>query len=165
MGDPAKKVGRYRHTDAEAAQPGARLLCRLGQIDDAFSTHKGGLHNSRVALLRFIHASGRRGVSQTAASETLQLSPGALSKICDDLEKAGLIERTAHPVDRRVRQLSLTAEGQDHLNICNRMLETTAREAFSALNDAEIDLLLKLLDKVKFGEAPDRCASCRIGGC
>lgn len=165
MRDTAKKVGRFRHTVSDQAQPSARLLCRLGQIDDAFSNHRGGLHNSKIALLRLIHASGRRGISQATASESLKMSPGALSKICDELEKSQLIERAHNPVDRRVRQLSLTPAGEAHLNTCNDMLEVTARDAFSGLDPAEVELLLKLLSKVTFSSDPDRCASCRIGGC
>ena len=49
------------------------------------------------------------GLSQAELAERVGVEPGALVRIIDGLEEAGLLTRQAVPGDRRVKQLRLTA--------------------------------------------------------
>src|SRR4051794_38896269 len=59
-----------------------------------------------------VHLSRNEGISQVALSSLLEIQPITLLRQIDRLEKAGLIERRAHPSDRRAQQLFLTPLSQ-----------------------------------------------------
>lgn len=62
------------------------------------------------ALVEIAFAGGNMRMNEFACETTLTKS-GA-TRFVDRLEKAGLVERTSCPTDRRVSQLSLTSEGK-----------------------------------------------------
>ncbi len=55
------------------------------------------------------------GLSQAELAERLAIERARLVHMLDQLEKRGLIERLASPVDRRTHALQLTREGQKTL--------------------------------------------------
>ncbi|MEV4163285.1 MarR family winged helix-turn-helix transcriptional regulator [Nonomuraea dietziae] len=59
-------------------------------------------------------------------AERMSCEPSNATFVVDKLEKQGLIERRAHPTDRRAKQLVLTAEG-DALR--ERLLELLAQDS------------------------------------
>ena len=75
------------------------------------TTPELGLTLAQARVL--VHLSRNEGISQVALSALLEIQPITLLRQIDRLEKAGLIERRAHPSDRRAQQLYLTPR-------CNR---------------------------------------------
>ncbi|HET6950949.1 MAG TPA: MarR family transcriptional regulator [Acidimicrobiales bacterium] len=78
----------------------------------------------------------------------LMLHPTSVTNIVDRLEKQGLVDRDAHPTDRRTTLARITDEG--------RRLVAKATEAVSAtgfglagLHDGELDQITDLLRKVR----------------
>ncbi|MFJ6215974.1 MarR family winged helix-turn-helix transcriptional regulator [Streptomyces sp. NPDC092296] len=59
-------------------------------------------------------------------AERMSCEPSNVTFVVDKLEKQGLVERRAHPTDRRARQLVLTAEGSA---LRERLLELLARDS------------------------------------
>ncbi|MET7465154.1 MarR family transcriptional regulator [Nonomuraea sp. NPDC005501] len=59
-------------------------------------------------------------------AERMSCEPSNATFVVDKLEKQGLIERRAHPTDRRARQLVLTAEG---IALRERLLELLTQDS------------------------------------
>lgn len=59
-------------------------------------------------------------------AERMSCEPSNATFVVDKLEKQGLIERRAHPTDRRARHLVLTAQGTQ---LRERLLELLARDS------------------------------------
>jgi DNA-binding MarR family transcriptional regulator len=72
--------------------------------------HSLGVTAGQVALLVQIGRQPGIGVRELATRE--RMSPAGMSGHVDRLVQAGLVSRTADPVDRRRVGLTLTAEGQ-----------------------------------------------------
>ena len=70
-----------------------------------------------------------------------------VTSLADSLEEQGLAERRAHPTDRRIKTLVLTAKGADARNQVVALLREPP-PAFAALTDDEQATLRDLLEKV-----------------
>lgn len=68
--------------------------------------------------------------TMSALSHDLGISLSAITQIADRLERAGLVERTSMPKDRRVKSLRLTAYGVD---VIGRRVEKRVGRIFEAL--------------------------------
>jgi len=69
-----------------------------------------GLSPSQANALFQLYYRGTCGVSQAAAH--LGITDAAASQMVERLVQRGLVERTEHPNDRRVKHLALTAAGR-----------------------------------------------------
>lgn len=67
-----------------------------------------GLSFGKIRALRRI---ARRPMPMSELASLLTVDPPNLTSLVDDLEGAGLVERQAHPTDRRVKLVVATAEG------------------------------------------------------
>jgi DNA-binding MarR family transcriptional regulator len=68
-----------------------------------------GVNVTELRVLSRLAEAGHVTPSQLA--DGMAMTSGAITAISDSLVKAGLIERNAHPTDRRRNLLSLTTEG------------------------------------------------------
>ena len=67
-----------------------------------------GLPITRRQAAVVLYIDRNEGVSQSEVATWLDLEPIALVRMLDKLHEEGLVERRAHPTDRRVRTLWLT---------------------------------------------------------
>jgi DNA-binding MarR family transcriptional regulator len=75
----------------------------------------------------------------------MSCEPSNATFVADKLEKQGLIERRAHPTDRRARHLVLTAEGT---TLRERLLELLARDSpLAGLTPEQQRVLQDLLEQ------------------
>ena len=119
-----------------------------------------------VRVLMTISAAGRRGVSQRETARGLDVAEATVSRLCDQLEATGLIERAPHPTDRRVKMLHLTPAGEAHIRRCADSASGGLGAALVDLTPAERDLLTRLLSRVKAAAGrPRTCDGCLVGGC
>jgi DNA-binding MarR family transcriptional regulator len=117
-------------------------------------SHALGVTGGQVSLLIQIHKHRGIGVRDLAALE--RMSPAAMSGYVDRLERAGLVQRTRNPDDRRRHGLSVTAEGERVLrSVKSRRtawlaarLEDLSPEELDAV-DAAVEPLLSLLEDVE----------------
>ncbi len=103
------------------------------------------LAQARVLL----HLSRNEGISQVALSAILEIQPITLLRQIDRLEKAGLLERRAHPSDRRAQQLYLTPRSQPLLQ---KIFDRSAQmqdHVMAGLSQSERDRLIEALILVK----------------
>jgi DNA-binding MarR family transcriptional regulator len=70
-----------------------------------------------------------------------------VTSLVDGLEERGIVERRAHPTDRRAKVIVLTEEGaRIRADLLDRMHEPP--EWFGALSDPEVELLRDLLARL-----------------
>jgi DNA-binding MarR family transcriptional regulator len=116
--------------------------------------HPLGVTGGQVSLLVQIKRHPGIGVRELAALE--RVSPAAMSGAVDRLERAELIRRQAHPVDRRRQGLTVTPAGERVLRAVKRRrtawlaarLERLSPEELQAV-DAAVEPLLALLEDAK----------------
>ncbi|RKR74527.1 MarR family winged helix-turn-helix transcriptional regulator [Frondihabitans australicus] len=79
-------------------------------------------------------------------ADDLRITVGGASKIADRLERAGLVERRANPVDRRSSLVALTREGRATLDRAAPVYEAAlARRLGDRLDGATLDHLARAL--------------------
>jgi DNA-binding MarR family transcriptional regulator len=115
-------------------------------------SHALGVTGGQVSLLFQIHQHRGIGVGDLAALE--RMTPASMSGHVDRLERAGLIERTQDPDDRRRQGLSLSAEGERVLRSVksrrtawlSARLQHMSPEELATL-DAAVEPLLALIEE------------------
>ncbi len=114
-------------------------------------SHALGVTGGQVTLLFQIQQNRGIGVGDLAALE--RVSPASMSSHVERLERAGLIQRTPDPTDRRRQGLSLSAEGERVLrSVKSRRtawlaarLQQLSPEEVAAL-DAAVEPMLALIE-------------------
>lgn len=113
-------------------------------LDQTMLAH--GTTFAKVQLLLFISMHG--DVRSTDIIEAFGYAPRTVTEGIDGLEKEGLVTRLADSVDRRVKRISLTAEGQAILAASEPARRQLSEQAFGVLKDEEIDTLVLLLGRL-----------------
>jgi len=108
-----------------------------------------GLQLTRRQAAVLIHISRREGVSQAEIAALMDMEAIALVRMLDKLCEEGLVERRAHPTDRRVRTLWLTEAAQPVLRRILEINRAVRAEAFAGLSPATCDALIDTLAAVK----------------
>lgn len=106
-----------------------------------------GLTRSQCQVLA--HLARNEGIQQSALAEILEVEPITLTRILDRLEEAGLVERRAHPTDRRIRRLSLTKAAHPLLDEIFAIGALTRGEAMEGIAEEERDRLFDILSSMK----------------
>jgi DNA-binding MarR family transcriptional regulator len=73
---------------------------------------------------------------------------GALTRIVDDLEAAGLARRQRSERDRRVVEITLTPEGRRHLQAGKRLVVELLNSLMAPFSRQEIETLIVLLQRL-----------------
>src|SRR5580658_10423664 len=113
------------------------------------SVRHAGLPITRLQAALLLYIARNTGVGQTAAATDLDIEPIALVRMLDRLAEEGLVERRAHPTDRRIRTLWLTPLAWP---VVDRVLEINLmvrEEACAGLSPAARDVLMDALDHMK----------------
>jgi len=111
------------------------------------TTPELGLTLAQARVL--LHLSRNEGISQVALSAILEIQPITLLRQIDRLEKAGLLERRAHPSDRRAQQLYLTPRSQPLLQKIFAMSADLQDQVMAGLNKTERTQLIASLIRIK----------------
>lgn len=119
----------------------ARVVAdRLGEAVGA-----AGIDDMRTPYGYVIRALADRDRTLTELAELLAVSKQAAIKVVDEMEARGFLDRVAHPGDRRVKLLRLTAKGRavrETALTASRNLEAHLR---AAAGDADVDALIRAL--------------------
>ncbi|MGE4429598.1 MAG: MarR family winged helix-turn-helix transcriptional regulator [Sphingobium sp.] len=91
-----------------------------------------GLPNSLASALILASRHGPDGVRQNALAEEVGVNPGAMVRILDQGESAGLLERRDSTEDRRIKTIHVLPEGKD---LARQMEEAIARLRSQLLSD------------------------------
>ncbi len=87
-------------------------------VDGALRPH--GLTFARYEALVLLSFSRRGSLPMRVMGERLQLHPTSVTNIVDRLERDGLVQRAAHPTDRRTTLVSMTKAGQALLDVATK---------------------------------------------
>lgn len=118
----------------------------IGTIDETLRKEVGIPGNWYEALVEIAFAGGTMRMNELAKETTLTKS-GA-TRFVDRLEKAGLVERTTCPTDRRVSWLSLTVEGKRMQRAADpHVLKVIDQKFGSYLSDDEARLMVDALSR------------------
>ena len=107
-----------------------------------FSKEKG-ISMSQLFALTFVHHHGTCGVSHLG--EGLGVSNAAASQLLDKLVQQNFIERTEDPADRRGKQISLTASGQQFIKDSFIARHSWFQELQDTLSEPEMDQVIRTL--------------------
>jgi DNA-binding MarR family transcriptional regulator len=146
---PAEIMQRLKQTDlgneieflaARARSIGnARANSRLAPLDLKVRSY------SVLAL-----ACSTSGPSQRDLAEYLCLDPSQIVALVDGLEKRGLVERVADPVDRRSKIIRGTRAGKTLYQQAAEAVRAAEDVSLRGLNDQERNTLRELLRKIAF---------------
>ena len=139
--------------DAAALQPNVGAM--VSDVARLFRRHferrarQTGLPITRQQARALLHIARNEGLSQSAVATMLDIEPIALVRLLDRLHEEGLVERHAHPTDRRVRTVWLTPLAW---GVIDRVLAINAairEEACAGLAPASREMLLGILGHMK----------------
>lgn len=103
-----------------------------------------GLSFSRARAVRRV---ARQPMSMGELADALGIDRPNLTAVVDDLERRGLVRRTAHPTDRRAKLVEATPAGHDLARRADDILAAPP-EALGALEAGELAALREMLAKV-----------------
>jgi DNA-binding MarR family transcriptional regulator len=90
-----------------------------------------GLTLAQYELLRALPADG--GLPSGRLAELAGIAAASASQMLDGLERAGLIERTRPPTDRRTVMIALTGDGRRQVESKRRLIADRRRRFFDSL--------------------------------
>ena len=96
-----------------------------------------------------LYIARNEGVSQSEVATWLDLEPIALVRMLDKLNDEGLVERRAHPTDRRVRTLWLTSAARPVVTQILAINMAIREEAFASMPAHARDTVIDILDGIK----------------
>lgn len=108
-----------------------------------------GLPITRRQAAILLYVSRHEGVSQAEVATQLDIEPIALVRMLDKLSEEGLVERRAHPTDRRVRTLWLTASAHPVIERILRINQAIRAEAFDGFPLKARDAFIETLARIK----------------
>ena len=130
-----------------AGRPGALLViaARTGQELAGRRLAPMGLS---VRLCGVLNLLAEGPISQQALGEQLGIDRTTVVELIDELEQQGIVVRRRNPADRRSYALTLTPRGQTVQKRAARAFDAAADEFFDALEPAERQMLLGMLQRL-----------------
>jgi DNA-binding MarR family transcriptional regulator len=125
------------------------LLSRVGMVAaKQFSERieQLGLNTRMWGALNVLEAEG--AITQHALGKCTGIDPSSMVSTIDDLEKDGLVERQAHPTDRRAHALHITDKGQETLKRGRQLARGAQEDLLSPLSADERKQLHELLLRI-----------------
>ncbi|MFM2077786.1 MAG: hypothetical protein RJA49_1676 [Actinomycetota bacterium] len=134
-------------SDAQLAETWARLMGLFAARRDAFFAELATLQLTPPhggAMMSLLHGGPTR---MRDMAETMACDASYITAVADRLEELGLAERRSAPDDRRVKELALTAKGED---VARRMhaIFNEPPAAMRALSPADQDALARIARKL-----------------
>ena len=136
---------------AQARKAREENLSRLLMVCGHRLYHSAAQGRTQTTVLRALHENGP--TSQKELQERLGIQPGSMSELVTKLENRGWVERTRDASDRRKVLLTLTVAGAAKIERQEHKSQLPVR--YTALDDAEVDALSGLLERVIKGWKED----------
>ncbi len=115
-------------------------------------SEKTGLSFGRMRALRRIAA---RPMSMRELATLLGVDPPNLTTVVDGLERSGLVERQAHPTDRRVKLVAATPKGAALAQQAEEILDRPPAGLLDLPSD-ELETLAQILARVLQERVPSQ---------
>lgn len=143
-----KASARHDRTARKAWQAMSELVLdneRRREVSD-----RVGLSFGKTRALRRI---ARRPMPMGELAALLDVDPPNLTTVIDDLERTGLVERQAHPTDRRVKLVAATAAGAALAQQADEILAQPP-VGLNELPADDLETLGRILSQVRRDRAP-----------
>jgi len=88
------------------------------------------------------------GISQQDLCKATFRDKPSMTRLVDNLEKAGMVKRIASKADRRKNLIYLTEQAKDMQDTCYSFAEETVEEALSGVSDDKIEVCKDVLKVV-----------------
>lgn len=88
------------------------------------------------------------GISQQELCKATFRDKPSMTRLVDNLEKAGLVKRITSKVDRRKNLIVLTEKAKNMQEVCYTLAAETVEEALKGVNDANIEVCKVVLKQV-----------------
>lgn len=124
------------------------------RVQDALRAH-GLKNNNHAHVLMVLADQGATG--QQALIQILGVDPSVLVAMLNDIEDAGLAERRRDPADRRRHIVEISPRGKRLVTDVYASIASVEAELFAALDANEIDVLHKMLMRIKATAGDDTC--------
>jgi len=108
-----------------------------------------GLRLTRSEAAVLLHVFHAPGISQVTLANHLDIETISVVRLIDSLQAAGLIERRAHPTDRRVRTLWLTAAAGPAIERIQAIGGLVRAQALAGVPVEQHELLFDLLSVIR----------------
>jgi DNA-binding MarR family transcriptional regulator len=89
------------------------------------------------------------GLSQAQLSSMMLVNRANITSLVDRMEKAGLVERTDSPTDRRYNIVRLTAKGRKLIDEVEPLYAREVKKVISALKDSDQKKLITMLERIR----------------
>lgn len=119
-----------------------------------------GVSIARFDFLAQLERAEDGELTMTELSQQLMVSGGNITGLTDRLSKEGLVERRAHPADRRVQRISLTAEGKSLFSEMAAEHALWLAEILGDMDGVDNKTLLTALDRIKI--STDNAVAARL---
>jgi DNA-binding MarR family transcriptional regulator len=88
------------------------------------------------------------GVSQQELSSRTYRDKPSITRLVDNLERLGLVERKASNSDRRINRIYLTEEGKQLRDPSMAIANQTLNEGLEGISPADIEITKRVLERV-----------------
>jgi DNA-binding MarR family transcriptional regulator len=144
-----KPGGRRDRAAREAWQAMADLVLNNERRREV--SEEVGLSFGKIRALRRI---ARRPMPMSELASLLTVDPPNLTPVVDDLEQAGLVERQAHPTDRRVKLVVATPQGAALAQTADQILARPPAR-LAALPVEDLETLVRIVAELRGDPTPD----------
>ncbi|MBK7948501.1 MAG: MarR family transcriptional regulator [Deltaproteobacteria bacterium] len=126
-------------------------LARTGLLLDVLQREclePHGLAFAEYSVLRILQREPRRRLSPSRLAERIVRTTGAVTKLVDRLEGAGLVERRPDDSDGRAVQVQLTAAGGRLADAASRAYTAGRERVLARLSESEVRATMASLDRL-----------------
>ncbi|STV83321.1 putative MarR family regulatory protein [Klebsiella michiganensis] len=124
----------------------AMVVRQWRAIIDSAITDTGLTQSSWTVLMQLHQLGDNVSVSELAEVQGIELPP--LMRTLTQLEKQGYLLRSTSPYDKRIRLLTLTAEGRAILGKLNRVIETYQQRVTETIPEAQLAAFSATLNQI-----------------
>ena len=117
------------------------------KVDSNLSIH--GLSFTEFVIMHQLACSQSSAMSRIALADSIALTASGVTRLLAPMIKNNIVLKTSNPRDARQSMVALTLAGKTLYSDALITFEHTCSSAFSLLEEAEVDQLLTLLNKVK----------------
>jgi DNA-binding MarR family transcriptional regulator len=142
---PAREVADVRPIDLFTKLSRTALLLDALQRE-CLEPH--GLAFAEYSVLRILQAEPKRRLSPSRLAERIVRTTGAVTKLVDRLEGAGLLERRPDENDGRAVHVRLTPAGNRLASAASRSYTAGRERVLAALTEDEIQATMTSLDRL-----------------
>lgn len=134
---------------SQAAVASAALERAADRLGRALERHAAayGLTDAKLLLLETLDCCEGGCAGLCSIGDEMGVSRPNVTKLVDGLERAGLVERTPHPTDRRRVQARLTESGRRLVREAGPGREAVRARAWDDLADDELARVVALLGR------------------